>query len=160
MDVEKRGIGMGMNDYNGDMRKGGRGGGMAYRPPGSKEAAPDAGSYYDKVMSPCHISSLCPLCLSVVYITFSPFLLFYSISYCLYLFLLRLPHSSLSHPPTPDHHHPPFTTTQNGLPLSVTVTDLAFDQSGLVPWGGGSFLSVLTTHYLQVPFPLQPHYSL
>uniref|UniRef100_G3NL36 Trinucleotide repeat containing adaptor 6Ba n=1 Tax=Gasterosteus aculeatus aculeatus TaxID=481459 RepID=G3NL36_GASAC len=48
MDVEKRGIGMGMNDYNGDMRKGGRGGGMAYRPPGSKEAAPDAGSYYDK----------------------------------------------------------------------------------------------------------------
>nr|XP_046232380.1 trinucleotide repeat-containing gene 6B protein isoform X2 [Scatophagus argus] len=49
MDVEKRG--MGMNDYNGDMRKSGRGGGgaMAYRPPVSKEAAPgDAGSYYDK----------------------------------------------------------------------------------------------------------------
>ncbi|KAG7226526.1 hypothetical protein INR49_003848 [Caranx melampygus] len=49
MEAEKRG--MGMNDYNGDMRKGGRGGGggMAYRPPGSKEAAPgDAGTYYDK----------------------------------------------------------------------------------------------------------------
>ncbi|XP_040922746.1 trinucleotide repeat-containing gene 6B protein isoform X2 [Toxotes jaculatrix] len=48
MEAEKRG--MGMNDYNGDMRKGGRGGGgMSYRPPGSKEAAPgDAGSYYDK----------------------------------------------------------------------------------------------------------------
>ncbi|XP_028424383.1 trinucleotide repeat-containing gene 6B protein [Perca flavescens] len=52
MDAEKRGMGMGMNDYNGDMRKGGRGGGgMAYRPPGSKEAAPgDAGSYYDKTL--------------------------------------------------------------------------------------------------------------
>ncbi|TNN38823.1 Trinucleotide repeat-containing gene 6B protein [Liparis tanakae] len=55
MDMEKRGMGMGMgmgmNDYNGDIRKGGRGGGagMAYRPPGCKEAAPgDAGSYYDK----------------------------------------------------------------------------------------------------------------
>lgn len=64
MDVEKRG--MGMNDYNGDLRKGGRGGGggMAYRSPGSKEAAPgDAGSYYDKVMSHCRHSSLCLLCL-------------------------------------------------------------------------------------------------
>lgn len=42
---------MGLNDYNSDMRKGGRGGGMnAYRPPASKEAAPgDGGSYYDKV---------------------------------------------------------------------------------------------------------------
>lgn len=51
IDVEKRS--MGMNDYNGDMRKGGRGGGgMAYRPPVSKEATPgDVGSYYDKVMS-------------------------------------------------------------------------------------------------------------
>lgn len=66
MDVEKRG--MGMNDYNGDMRKGGRGGGgMAYRPPVSKEASPgDAGSYYDKVMSHCLPSSLCLLCLSRV----------------------------------------------------------------------------------------------
>lgn len=74
MDAEKRamgmgmGMGMGMNDYNGDMRKGGRpGGGMAYRQPGSKEAAPgDAGSYYDKVMPHCHLSSLCLLCLSHV----------------------------------------------------------------------------------------------
>ncbi|XP_029953439.1 trinucleotide repeat-containing gene 6B protein isoform X1 [Salarias fasciatus] len=49
MEVDKRG--MGMPDYNGDMRKGGRGGGMAYRPPGSKEAVPgDAGSYYDKTL--------------------------------------------------------------------------------------------------------------
>ncbi len=66
MDVEKRG--MGMNDYNGDMRKGGRGGGgMAYRPPVSKEAAPgEAGSYYDKVMSNGTLSSLLLLCLSLV----------------------------------------------------------------------------------------------
>uniref|UniRef100_A0A3B4U009 Trinucleotide repeat-containing gene 6B protein-like n=1 Tax=Seriola dumerili TaxID=41447 RepID=A0A3B4U009_SERDU len=59
MEAEKRG--MGMNDYNGDMRKGGRGGGggMAYRPPGSKEAAPvDPGSYYDKVTSHCHLSGM------------------------------------------------------------------------------------------------------
>ncbi|XP_034056311.1 trinucleotide repeat-containing gene 6B protein isoform X3 [Gymnodraco acuticeps] len=51
MEAEKRAMGMNMNDYNGDMRKVGRGGGggMGYRPPGSKEAAPgDAGSYYDK----------------------------------------------------------------------------------------------------------------
>lgn len=48
MDGEKRG--MGMNDYNGEMRKGGRGGGMAYRSPGSKDAGPgDPGSCYDKV---------------------------------------------------------------------------------------------------------------
>ncbi|KAM6897694.1 trinucleotide repeat-containing gene 6B protein [Xenentodon cancila] len=50
MEVEKRGIGM--IDYNGDLRKGGRGGsgvGVIYRPPGSKEASPgDAGQYYDK----------------------------------------------------------------------------------------------------------------
>uniref|UniRef100_A0A3Q1GPC2 Trinucleotide repeat containing adaptor 6B n=1 Tax=Acanthochromis polyacanthus TaxID=80966 RepID=A0A3Q1GPC2_9TELE len=66
MEAEKRGIGM--NDYNGDMRKGGRGGGgMAYRPPGSKEAAPgDAGSYYEKVMPHYHLIGLCPLCLSCV----------------------------------------------------------------------------------------------
>uniref|UniRef100_A0A1A7X286 Trinucleotide repeat containing 6B n=1 Tax=Iconisemion striatum TaxID=60296 RepID=A0A1A7X286_9TELE len=53
MEAEKRG--MGMNDYNGDVRKGARvggsGGGMIYRPPGSKETAPvDAGSYYDKTL--------------------------------------------------------------------------------------------------------------
>lgn len=54
----------------------------------------------------------------------------------------------------------PPPTTQIGLPLAVAVTDLAFDQSGLVPWGGGSLLSVLTTHCLQAPFPLQPHYPL
>jgi len=67
MDMEKRG--MGMNDYNGDIRKGGRGGGagMAYRPPGSKDAAPgDAGSYYDKVMPHCHRGSLRLLCFSHV----------------------------------------------------------------------------------------------
>lgn len=44
-----------MNDYNGDLRKGGRGG-VAYRAPGSKEAAPgEAGSYYDKVTTPCRV---------------------------------------------------------------------------------------------------------
>ena len=59
MEAEKRG--MGMNDYNGDMRKGGRGGGgMPYRPPGSKEAVPgDVGSYYDKVTTQCYSRSLC-----------------------------------------------------------------------------------------------------
>uniref|UniRef100_A0A669DE20 Trinucleotide repeat containing adaptor 6B n=2 Tax=Oreochromis niloticus TaxID=8128 RepID=A0A669DE20_ORENI len=49
IEMDKRG--MGMTDYNGDMRKGGRGGsgGVSYRPPGSKEAAPgDAGIYYEK----------------------------------------------------------------------------------------------------------------
>ncbi|KAK7880446.1 hypothetical protein WMY93_032920 [Mugilogobius chulae] len=48
MDAEKRG--MGLNDYNGDMRKAGRGGaGMGYRSSGAKDAAPgDAGSFYDK----------------------------------------------------------------------------------------------------------------
>uniref|UniRef100_A0A8C5GER4 TNRC6 PABC binding domain-containing protein n=1 Tax=Gouania willdenowi TaxID=441366 RepID=A0A8C5GER4_GOUWI len=47
MEAEKRGLGL---DYNGDLRKGGRGGGaMGYRPPGSKEAVSgDAGSFYDK----------------------------------------------------------------------------------------------------------------
>ncbi|XP_010774120.1 trinucleotide repeat-containing gene 6B protein-like [Notothenia coriiceps] len=58
MEAEKRAMGMNMNDYNGDMRKvgrggggGGGGGGMGYRPPGSKEATPgDAGSYYDKTL--------------------------------------------------------------------------------------------------------------
>ncbi|KAM9716734.1 trinucleotide repeat-containing gene 6B protein isoform 2-T2 [Menidia menidia] len=49
MEAEKRGIGM--NDYNGDMRKRGGGGGMIYRPPGSKEPAPgDSGPYYDKTL--------------------------------------------------------------------------------------------------------------
>ncbi|KAM4525936.1 trinucleotide repeat-containing gene 6B protein isoform 1-T2 [Fundulus diaphanus] len=51
MEAEKRS--MGVSDYNGDMRKGGRGGGpsggVIYRPPGSKDPAQvDAGSYYDK----------------------------------------------------------------------------------------------------------------
>ncbi|XP_038156931.1 trinucleotide repeat-containing gene 6B protein isoform X3 [Cyprinodon tularosa] len=53
MEAEKRGIGL--NDFNGDMRKGGRGGGPSgggiYRPPGSKDPAQlDAGSYYDKTL--------------------------------------------------------------------------------------------------------------
>ena len=49
MDAEKRG--MGLNDYNGEMRKGGRGGGgMVFRSPGSKDmGAGDPGPYYDKV---------------------------------------------------------------------------------------------------------------
>lgn len=49
MDAEKRS--MGLSDYSGDIRKGGRGA-MSYRPAVSKEAAPgDSGSYYDKVKS-------------------------------------------------------------------------------------------------------------
>lgn len=97
MDVEKRC--MGLNDYNGDMRKGGRGGGgNAYRPPVSKEAAPgDAGSYYDKVMPRCHLKVLCLMCLSHVLITFCLFLLFF-ISSCGSPCLLGLPHFS-SPPP-------------------------------------------------------------
>lgn len=143
MDVDKRC--MGLNDYNSDMRKAGRGGGMnAYRPPASKEAAPgDGGSYYDKVAPRPRSAVLCvsrpfwrlafiPSFLTVLY-----FLLWFSL--CL------LDFSS------------PSTTTHIGLPLAVAVTGLAFDQSGLVPWGGGSLLSVLTTHCLQAPFPLQPH---
>lgn len=64
VETEKRG--MGMNDYNGDMRKGGRGAvGMTYRTPGSKEAAPgDTASYYDKVTPHFH---RCLLCLPSVY---------------------------------------------------------------------------------------------
>ncbi|KAJ3608353.1 hypothetical protein NHX12_025401 [Muraenolepis orangiensis] len=47
MEAEKRA--MGMSDYNGDLRKGVRGGAMPYRSPGPKEAGPvDPGSYYDK----------------------------------------------------------------------------------------------------------------
>lgn len=49
MDAEKRS--MGISDYSGDIRKGGRGGAMSYRPAVSKETAPgESGSYYDKVM--------------------------------------------------------------------------------------------------------------
>lgn len=63
MDVDKRC--MGLNDYNSDMRKGGRGGGMnAYRPGVSKEVAPgDGGSYYDKVAPHRHSTVLCVSCL-------------------------------------------------------------------------------------------------
>lgn len=154
MDVEKRG--MGINDYNGDMRKGGRvGGGLPYRPPVSKEAAPgDAGSYYDKVMLLCPVSSLCVLCL-MSFSRLDNILSFLTVLYFLLWFYLVL----LVYPIPPYLPLPPrFNTTEIGLLLAVTVTDLAFDQSGLVPWGGGSLLSVLTTHCLQAPFPLQPHY--
>uniref|UniRef100_A0A3Q3E397 Uncharacterized protein n=1 Tax=Labrus bergylta TaxID=56723 RepID=A0A3Q3E397_9LABR len=77
MDVDKRG--MLMNDYNGDLRKGGRGGGgMSYRPPGSKEAVPgDPGSYYDKVTPRCYLTTLCLLCLSHVLLTLCRFSLFF-----------------------------------------------------------------------------------
>lgn len=49
MDGDKRG--MGLSDYNGEMRKGGRGGGgVVFRSPGSKEVGPaETGPYYDKV---------------------------------------------------------------------------------------------------------------
>ncbi|TNN04118.1 hypothetical protein fugu_001147 [Takifugu bimaculatus] len=47
MDAEKRS--MGLSDYSGDIRKGGRGGAMSYRPAISKEApSGESGSYYDK----------------------------------------------------------------------------------------------------------------
>jgi len=52
MEGEKRGIGL--NEYNGEMRKGGRGGavGVVFRSPGSKEVgACEPGPYYDKVFA-------------------------------------------------------------------------------------------------------------
>lgn len=67
MDVDKRC--MGFNDYNSDMRKGVRGGGMnAYRPGASKEMAPgDSSSYYDKV-PPRRLSTI--LCVSHLFCRF------------------------------------------------------------------------------------------
>ncbi|XP_062859215.1 trinucleotide repeat-containing gene 6B protein [Trichomycterus rosablanca] len=53
MDGDKRG--MGLSDYNGEMRKGGRGGagGVVFRSPGSKEVGPgETGPYYDKQTLP------------------------------------------------------------------------------------------------------------
>lgn len=139
MEMDKRAVGM--MDYNGDMRKGRGGGSMAYRSPVSKEAAPGDGvSFYDKVR----------LCVSNdirVILYASSFLAgvmgtpFPSFPPCLTL------------PPVP-------RATQNVFPSAVTRADLAFEQSGWVPWGGRSLLSVLTTHCLQAPFPLQSHYPL
>lgn len=89
MDAEKRS--MGISDYSGDIRKGGRGGPMSYRPAVSKEAAPgDSGSYYDKVMPP-------PL----------HFIPFRSSLYPLVILLrpLGLPNLCLSQPVTPPLHH-------------------------------------------------------
>lgn len=54
---EKRG--MGLNEYNGEMRKGGRGGGagVVFRSPGSKEVgACEPGPYYDKVFAFLYVS--------------------------------------------------------------------------------------------------------
>lgn len=46
MDTDKRG----MSDYNGEMRRGGRGGGGGYRMPISKDMGPvDMGPYGEKV---------------------------------------------------------------------------------------------------------------
>uniref|UniRef100_A0A8C1XLK8 Trinucleotide repeat containing adaptor 6B n=1 Tax=Cyprinus carpio TaxID=7962 RepID=A0A8C1XLK8_CYPCA len=53
---EKRG--MGLNEYNGEMRKGGRGGGagVVFRSPGSKEVgACEPGPYYDKVFPSLYV---------------------------------------------------------------------------------------------------------
>ncbi|XP_035389130.1 trinucleotide repeat-containing gene 6B protein isoform X1 [Electrophorus electricus] len=53
MDGDKRG--MGLSDYNGEMRKGARGGGggVVFRSPGSKEVGPgEPGPYYDKQTLP------------------------------------------------------------------------------------------------------------
>ncbi|KAM9462007.1 trinucleotide repeat-containing gene 6B protein isoform 2-T2 [Clarias gariepinus] len=50
IDGDKRAIGL--NDYNGEMRKGGRAaGGVVFRSPGSKETGPaETGPYYDKTL--------------------------------------------------------------------------------------------------------------
>ncbi|XP_036416334.1 trinucleotide repeat-containing gene 6B protein isoform X3 [Colossoma macropomum] len=53
VDADKRGVSL--NDYNGEMRKGGRGGGggVVFRSPGSKEVGPgEPGPYYDKQTLP------------------------------------------------------------------------------------------------------------
>ncbi|XP_066521852.1 trinucleotide repeat-containing gene 6B protein isoform X2 [Hoplias malabaricus] len=50
LDGDKRGVGL--SDYNGEMRKGGRGGGgsVVFRTPGSKDVGPgEPGPYYDKI---------------------------------------------------------------------------------------------------------------
>lgn len=152
MDVEKRS--MGMNDYSGDIRKGGRGGPMSYRPAVSKEAAPgDSGSYYEKVVPPLRC---CLSFLSLSYLDGILSLSLFFISSCdstsSSWFAQFLPVSTF-HTPSSS----PLNLVSHWL---VTVTLLSFDQSGLVPWRGGSLLSVLTTHCLQAPFLLQPHYSL
>lgn len=102
MDAEKRSLGI--SDYSGDIRKGGRGGPMSYRPALSKEAAPgDSGSYYDKVMP----SALLVFVLLVLVISRWHFILCHSSLYPLVILLrpLGLPDFSLSQPVAPPLHH-------------------------------------------------------
>lgn len=78
MDADKRS--MGISDYSGDIRKGGRGGPMSYRPAVSKEAAPgDSGSYYDKVTPPPH------WCLSLLSLSYLDGILFFVTLLCILL---------------------------------------------------------------------------
>lgn len=151
MDAEKRS--MGISDYSGD-RKGGRGGPMSYRPAVSKEAVPgDSGSYYDKVTPPPYwrLSFVSPSTLDGILFFFT--LLCILLWFDFVLLVCPIP------PPTTCHAHSssPLNLVFHWL---VPVTVVSFDQSGLVPWRGGSLLSVLTNHCLPAPFPLQPHYSL
>lgn len=108
--VEKRD--MGLSDYNGDVRKGGRGGGgMSYRPPVSKEAAAgDTGSYYDKVI-PLPPNKSLPFMSRPDGILSSLTILYFLLWFFL-VFLVR-PVS-----PCLDLFHPLFITTQIGLPLA------------------------------------------
>lgn len=103
IEMDKRG--MGMTDYNGDMRKGGRGGGggVSYRSPGSKEAAPgDAGAYYDKVMPHYHVYSLCISRLSCLDNMLSFIIIFSSCDSTFSSCLFHLPHFSFPQTsPTP-----------------------------------------------------------
>lgn len=107
LEAEKRG--MAMNDYNGEMRKGGRGpsGGVLYRP-GSKEPAPaDAASYYDKVRPHARrcVRTSFPLVTLLFFLPgrFSPSVF-------------------------------PLSAALIGWPVAVALTDLTFGQSGWLPW--------------------------
>lgn len=100
MDAEKRS--MGLSDYSGDMRKGGRGA-MSYRPAVSKEAAPgESGSYYDKVMPhPYRTLSF----LSVSYLDDILFFLALPSYILLWFYSLVCPISPCLPVPPPLHHH-------------------------------------------------------
>lgn len=148
MEAEKRG--MGMNDFNGDLRKGGRGGGgVAYRQPGSKEAAPvEVGSYYDKVTTLCHPISHCQLgfvCVSIIFCRLPLFFTYYCLSDSIFSSSSFLVVST--NPPLPS-----YTPTQIGLPLAV------IDRPWLWPIRMGALgrrvLALCTHHPLStIPIP-------
>ena len=114
MEAEKRA--MGMSDYNGDMRKGGRGGPISYRSPGPKDVGPsDPGSYYDKVgrlWESCSMS-LSPLLSLLVCSVHLTLVVLYVLSFLISISVPSpsLPLLSLTPPPFPAHSLPSFTQT-------------------------------------------------